>query len=131
MESLIEKATKIIHSDGYTKDDWVALSRIEFDMAVEYYKAMKLLGKATDEYNVKKSEITVDLRDTGMSMAESTEKGKQIALKKVPNLAEMEKVCNWFKEVIASVRWFKIAEYVKWNETEQYNNSGMKDLDFN
>lgn len=130
-ETLIEKASNIIHSDGCTKEDLVEISRIEFDMAVLNYRAMKLLGKATDEYNAKRSEITVDLRETGLSMAESTERGKQIALKKVPNLTEMEKVCNGFKDVITSVRWFKIAEYVLNNETTQYNNSGMKDLDYN
>ncbi|MBO7713848.1 MAG: hypothetical protein J6S85_09790 [Methanobrevibacter sp.] len=130
-DTLIDKATRIIHSDGCTKDDLVEISRVEFDMAVQYYKAMRLLGEATDKYNKIKSDRTVELRKAGLSMAESTETAKQIALDKIPDLTEMEKVCNGFKEVISSVRGFKIAEYVKGNETEQYNNSGMKDLDYN
>lgn len=127
-ESLIEKANSIIHSDSCTKQDLVILSRIEFDMAVANYKAMRLLWKMTDEYNNLKSDRTVELRNAGKSMAESTETAKQIALNKTPNLTEMEKACAGFKDVIQSVRGFKISEYVADDATEQYTNSGMQDL---
>jgi len=131
MDNLIQRASDIIHSGWYTKDDWVELSRIEFDMSVKYYEAMQLLWKATDEFNKIRSDRTVELREAGKSMAESTETAKQIALNKISNLEEMENTCKWFKVVIDSVRAYKISQYIRDGETEQYANSWMKDLNNN
>ena len=131
MDNLVKRASDIIHSGWYTKDDWVELSRIEFDMSVKYYEAMQLLWKATDEFNKIRSDRTVELREAGKSMAESTETAKQIALNKISNLEEMENTCKWFKAVIDSVRAYKISQYIRDWETEQYTNSWMKDLSNN
>lgn len=117
--SLIKKASEIIHSEYPTRKDMVKLSRIEFDMAVAASTASTLALEEEENYNLKRSNVVLEERWRHKSITEATEIWKFVAEKEHWWYRSMKEKAKWMRQVISSVRWFKISVYSSEKENDE------------
>lgn len=117
--SLIKKASEIIHSEYPTRKDMVKLSRIEFDMAVAASTASTLALEEEENYNLKRSNVVLEERWRHKSITEATEIWKFVAEKEYWWYRSMKEKAKWMRQVISSVRWFKISVYSSEKENDE------------
>lgn len=117
--SLVKKASEIIHSEYPTRKDMVKLSRIEFDMAVAASTASALALEEEENYNLKRSNVVLEERWRHKSITEATEIWKFVAEKEHWWYRSMKEKAKWMRQVISSVRWFKISVYSSEKENDE------------
>lgn len=117
--SLVEKASEIIHSEYPTRKDMVKLSRIEFDMAVAASTASTLALEEEENYNLKRSNVVLEERSRKKSITEAAEIWKYVAEKEHWWYRSMKEKAKWMRQVISSVRWFKISVYSSEKENDE------------
>lgn len=117
--SLVKKASEIIHSEYPTRKDMVKLSRIEFDMAVAASTASTLALEEEENYNLKRSNVVLEERSRKKSITEATEIWKFVAEKEHWWYRSMKEKAKWMRQVISSVRWFKISVYSSEKENDE------------
>lgn len=117
--SLVSKASEIIHSEYPTRKDMVKLSRIEFDMAVAASTASTLALEEEENYNLKRSNVVLEERWRHKSITEATEIWKFVAEKEHWWYRSMKEKAKWMRQVISSVRWFKISVYSSEKENDE------------
>lgn len=121
--SLIDKASEIIHSEYPTRRDMVKLSRIEFDLAVEASKASELALTEEESYNLRKSEVVLEEKGRKKPITEAVEIGKYEAEKEHWCYRSMKEKAKWMWQIIDSIRWFKISVYSSEKESDEQMNS--------
>lgn len=128
--SLVSKASEIIHSEYPTRKDMVKLSRIEFDMAVAASTASTLALEEEENYNLKRSNVVLEERWRHKSITEATEIWKFVAEKEHWWYRSMKEKAKWMRQVISSVRWFKISVYSSEKENDEImcNNYNWVDI---
>lgn len=128
--SLVNKASEIIHSEYPTRKDMVKLSRIEFDMAVAASTASTLALEEEENYNLKRSNVVLEERWRHKSITEATEIWKFVAEKEHWWYRSMKEKAKWMRQVISSVRWFKISVYSSEKENDEImcNNYNWVDI---
>lgn len=122
----LEKASEIIHSEYPTRRDMVKLSRIEFDLAVEASKASELALAEEENYNLKKSEVTLEEKGRKKPITEAVEIWKFVAEKEYWDYRSMKEKAKWMWNTIESIRWFKISVYSAERESDEQMNSNYK-----
>ena len=128
-DSLSEQASKIINSEYATRKDMRELSKIEFNMAVVAKQASVLAIQQEEKYNLTKSNTTLEERSRKKSITEATEIWKYVAEKECWDYRSMKEDAKWMWQVIASVRWFKIAVYSSEKENDEMMLANYTGLD--
>lgn len=118
-DSLIEEASAIINSPSPTRKDMVALSRIEFNMAVTASVASKLALEEEEKYNFTKTNTTLQERWKNKSITEAAEIWKYVAENEHGCYRSMKESAKSMWNTINSVRWFKIAVYSSEKENDE------------
>lgn len=121
--TLIERASKIIHSAQPNRRDMVELSRIEFDMAVCASSAWEIASAEEESYNLKKSEVTLEEKGRKKPITEAVEIWRYVAEKEHWCYRGMKQKSKDMWGVVESVRWFKISVYSSEKENDEMQNN--------
>ena len=127
--NLLDDASTIINSEYPTRKDMVKLSRIEFNMAIVASTTSTLASEAEEQYNLKRSETILEEKSRKKSITEAAEIWKYVAEKEYGCYRSMKEKSKGMRNVINSVRWFKISVYSVEKENDESMFSNYKWLD--
>ena len=127
--NLLDDASTIINSEYPTRKDMVKLSRIEFNMAIVASTTSTLASEAEEQYNLKRSETILEEKSRKKSITEAAEIWKYVAEKEYGCYRSMKEKSKGMRNVINSVRGFKISVYSVEKENDESMFSNYKWLD--
>lgn len=125
----MDDASAIINSEYPTRKDMVKLSRIEFNMAIVASTTSTLASEAEEQYNLKRSETILEEKSRKKSITEAAEIWKYVAEKEYGCYRSMKEKSKGMRNVINSVRGFKISVYSVEKENDESMFSNYKWLD--
>lgn len=126
---LLDDASAIINSEYPTRKDMVKLSRIEFNMAIVASTTSTLASEAEEQYNLKRSETILEEKSRKKSITEAAEIWKYVAEKEYGCYRSMKEKSKGMRNVINSVRGFKISVYSVEKENDESMFSNYKWLE--
>ena len=109
--SLRDRAREIILQKDHTDEDIVELSRISYDMSLNYYKARIIVWKLEWEYNKARPEKTLESKETGKTMWFAEQTGKLYAECKYWDYRKIYQDCVGMSTVIEQINAFRFAYY--------------------
>lgn len=127
--SLTDEAQKIINQKAQTWEDIIQLSKIVYMMSSLYRDKMNLANEQEQMYNLVRSQETQKAMESWKKITEAAEIWKRIAEEQHWDYRTMEADCKWMKQIIDSIREFKIAWFVvnKWLTDFTSDNRNMNE----